>query len=478
MNESAVRYNHLLSLWDYYYHNGFEDKLYSETPGNLAAFGYDSMWTLINVIDAIITINPSIWGWNDTILITVIDEILRYSTDFVGASGRVQFDETGDRLHGLYSFVNRVDNDQMQCFGYIGYNESGELMLSISSQSIEWPSYFVERGMIPRTNVLVIEREIFIDGISLAVMWTLLSISALFGIGFGVIWIILRKHRVIRAASWRLNVTMAIGGVFLFIAAMLYGIDERQNLSQHQLDSLCNVRLWMLTISWTVLNLPLFLKTYRLSRMFRNILTGSTLSDTQLLCGVVIAVIVDVLLLTVFILSRPLKRLYFDGTTERVDELLHIQYRYGSCTFDSSGVDDDIVQLVYGLIEFWKLTELALGVYAALIVSRIRDMTQLLTRFDETGIQILSILLTLIILLVAMTAEAISNPHGTNNFVLTAMAAFLIGNIVLWFNAAPRVKAVCTGNDKYDKSAQQKMEGLLKRELNRFSNRSSNANLL
>merc|ERR1712003_453008 len=64
-----------------------------------------------------------------------------------------------------------------------------------------------------------------------------------------------RNEPVLKAASWRINQIMLVGGVLALIAMIIYGIDE-QSVSSEQVFAwkwLCNCRLWLWIISYTLL---------------------------------------------------------------------------------------------------------------------------------------------------------------------------------------------------------------------------------
>merc|ERR1719203_52077 len=97
---------------------------------------------------------------------------------------------------------------------------------------------------------------------------------------------------------------------------VVYGIDERVNPSDDMFDLLCNARLWMWVWSYTLLFMPLFAKTYRLSRIFNGILAVRPLADKKLLYGIMGCLSVDsLLLLSLSIISR-LERVYISSSYE------------------------------------------------------------------------------------------------------------------------------------------------------------------
>lgn len=104
-------------------------------------------------------------------------------------------------------------------------------------------------------------------------------------------------------------------------------------------------------------------------------------------------------------------------------------------------------------------------------VSRIKDTTNQLTRFDETSIQILSVYLTLVIFCIAFPIFVFGNTEIPNfHFCAIGIPLILMGNMVLLLNLSPRLWAVLTGDDeKYQLSPVKRIEVKIKKQLARYS---------
>ena len=85
-------------------------------------------------------------------------------------------------------------------------------------------------------------------------------------------------------------------------------------------------------------------------------------------------------------------------------------------------------------------------------VMRIEDVTDLMTTFDETGIQIISIIFTFCVLCI-LTPIFIFGPTGEPDFfyMLISITIILVANVVLFLNLLPRTIAVIKGGDDNDK---------------------------
>ena len=199
---------------------------------------------------------------NDTdAFINILHRIIVNKTDFIGASGHITFDENGDRIDGLYSFGNILEDGTVDFFGYFYMNLEGEVKHQFNISKIIWPDDFEEKGIKPQSGTLIIEEITTIDKAVSITMVSLLFLSIFVTLAFMIFILCFRGNIVIKAASYRLNSIMCIGAIMGYSAMILYGIDESIVSDIHTLDVLCNIRFWILIISYTVLFIPLFLKT-------------------------------------------------------------------------------------------------------------------------------------------------------------------------------------------------------------------------
>ena len=82
-----------------------------------------------------------------------------------------------------------------------------------------------------------------------------------------------------------------IGCITAYITVIIYGIPVT--------DKLCNAREWLVAISFTLVFMPLFAKTYRISAIFNNILKlrQTDIKDYHLIMGVLACVFIDIIFL-------------------------------------------------------------------------------------------------------------------------------------------------------------------------------------
>lgn len=296
----------------------------------------------------------------------------------------------------------------------------------------------------------------------------LTSVSIAVTVGYMALTVRYRNHRILRAASWKINLVMCTGALLGYTTMMMYGIDERVNPSDSMFDLLCNARLWMWVTSYTLLFMPLFAKTYRLARIFNGILAQRHLDDAQLLRGVAICVVVDLVLLTTYTAIEPLRRLYVSGSYVDLDALRQTHYVYGSCE-----THNDTQYYFYGLIALWKCIETLFGVYCALSVSRVNDKSvRQLSPFDETSQQLLSVGFLIVALCVAVPVAVLGGTENPSSFYgVVGLLTLSVGNVTATLNVLPRLYALVRGtaDAKFGtRTVEQKMEDIIISKLKRM----------
>ena len=120
---------------------------------------------------------------------------------------------------------------------------------------------------------------------------------------------LLEKNKIIRGGSYKFNIILCFGAILAFCFSITYNNYYETNddvTSIFGLDVMCNLRLWLATIAFTLTFMPLFTKTYRISRIFRKIMKKHTVGERKLLVAVLCAVFLDIILLTVMIIISPL----------------------------------------------------------------------------------------------------------------------------------------------------------------------------
>ena len=297
------------------------------------------------------------------------------SFEFIGSTGYVAFDDDGNRLNALYTIGNVIDsNGSIEYFAVWddSYNTSeadiddtDESDCNNCTQDIIWPDAFVERDMQPRSEKLI-TYEVVSCNVTVEVVFTVLCILSICIVLFAIYlqwrW---RKNKILMAASWKLNILTCTGCIMSHFVIIMY--------SWPSTTALCNIREWFLAISFTLVFMPLFMKTYRLSVLFTGMLKVRTMSDYKLVIGVLICLLLDCIIMSVFTAIEIDDIELVNGPKYSVHELWDVQQLYVYCNKDGKhfggGHGTDKVFVV--VIASWKAIQLLYGLCVALVDSRI-----------------------------------------------------------------------------------------------------------
>eukprot|EP01083_Nonionella_stella_P195688 720646_1 len=107
-------------------------------------------------------------------VLDALDQIIRNDIQFLGATGNVTFDEKGDRRNGLYGYGNILPNGTVHYFGYFDGN-----IFKINEGNIVWPSYFIDKGLIPRSSKLITRQILTIHPVLFIFISVLVALSSL-----------------------------------------------------------------------------------------------------------------------------------------------------------------------------------------------------------------------------------------------------------------------------------------------------------
>ncbi|EDV21504.1 uncharacterized protein TRIADDRAFT_30374 [Trichoplax adhaerens] len=127
---------------------------------------------------------------------------------------------------------------------------------------------------------------------------------ALICLGFNIVK---RKHRFIKMSSPNINNLLTIGCIICYVAIILFGVDTNFMASVN-LPIIYAMRVWFLCIGFTIAFGSLFVKTWRVYRIFNN-KTGRKIiiRDGSLIRAVMQLVLIDVAILLIWLLVDPYK---------------------------------------------------------------------------------------------------------------------------------------------------------------------------
>eukprot|EP01083_Nonionella_stella_P209415 759154_1 len=456
-------YSELISkIWENQYYKDASFVDHRSRPGSWAPYQWDSVYAIahtLHTFDDIYNLSSIFNGsMTSAMVVNALDDIIVNKINFVGATGTVTFHPTGNREYGIYSYGNARLNGEVLSIGYY-INEN---TYKIDTDKIVLPSGFDKKW--PRSTQQTTYKLITINSMLFAFVTVLVVMSTLMVIFFMFSIIRFRKHPVVKAGSWKLNILVCVGCLLAYGAILLHGATyftypdgyDMNRIDEHQLKGLnsdhdiammvaCNTRIWLLCVAFTLIFMPLFMKTYRLALIFRSFKI-ETRPDSTLMIGIAICLCVDVLLLSIFTGIAPLKRQYEEGSIlmKESDALELRQNIYGVCSTDYTL----LLHLILGL---WKAAELIFGIYVAAIVSRI-GLKKLITKFDETGQQILAITFTVFVMtiMVPYLLASIESDQIDWRYGMVSCCIAITCNVSAIVNILPRIYALYYSKIKKD----------------------------
>eukprot|EP01084_Bolivina_argentea_P245890 411602_1 len=244
-------YSSIKRDWLDYYKNDPDVVYNAAEPHDYTAWGYDSAYTASLALNYLIESGFNLFDYNTTELIEAIKYYLTNELSFIGATGLIEMDKNGNRLHGyyMYGFIN--DNGEFEPIGVIG--EDG--MMTINSTAVHWPNYFYGKASEKPLS------EPFVDVTSItveeSVYWSVISLCILFIVMILVFMILIwkeREHPIIEKSSYKLSIIISIGCILglLLLATQRTG------------DYGCVVTWYGYSIAFTLIFMPIFARLYRL----------------------------------------------------------------------------------------------------------------------------------------------------------------------------------------------------------------------
>lgn len=277
----------------------------------------------------------------------------------------------------------------------------------------------------------------------------------------------LTRSRLSIVAQFHQMITCG-GCILTHSSIVIYGLEHSVYL--------CNIRYWLLCIAFTMVFMPLFMKSYRISLIFTGMLTVKKVSDYRLVLGVGVCLVVDTLILGTFTILKPDGAVLTSGRLYTVHQLLDVQEQYPVCAngWEVGHDERSTISTVFLIVTcLWKGLQLAFGGTVAMIVSRVR--LEYMHKYDETTAQAKSILAAILVMVMGSLPVVLNAVHDpTGCYLILGICGTLITNVVLAANFIPRLWAVHKGQEsKFRESCDQAVafESVLKRTLRKRGKR-------
>uniref|UniRef100_A0A8D8WDP6 Gamma-aminobutyric acid type B receptor subunit 1 n=1 Tax=Cacopsylla melanoneura TaxID=428564 RepID=A0A8D8WDP6_9HEMI len=183
------------------------------------------------------------------------------STQFTGISGDVAFSSQGDRI--ALTQIEQVINGSYTKLGFY----------DTQSDNLTW--FDRERwigGKVPqdRTQIRKVLRTISVPLV--ICMWTVATVGIFFAVGLIIFNICYRHRRVIASSHPVCNTIMLVGIAFCMSSVYLLGLDG-QLITPLMYPYVCQARVWILCIGFTLAYGAMFSKVWRVHRLTTKIKT-------------------------------------------------------------------------------------------------------------------------------------------------------------------------------------------------------------
>ncbi|XP_065899508.1 gamma-aminobutyric acid type B receptor subunit 2-like isoform X2 [Dysidea avara] len=349
-----------------------------------SAFMFDAVWTAALAINRTASKLPSgvtlkNFTYNDEVSKNIsrilYEEALNVT--FFGLTGEVYFRENGDRP-GIVTLRQYRHNDSDG--GLIKEDYARVINGSLKFEENESVSTVFKDGIPQDEEYVQISSTWFIIHTAVSLLGMLFAVACLiFNLWF-------RDQKLVKLTSPYINVMIIAGAVIFYITVILFGVDENV-ASSSTVDHLCQTRIWLAAIGFSLMFGTIFAKTWRIYYIFNLARPNSKfeVKDIYLFAIVGILVLVDVavMLPPTLLSSATLKRKEEETEGDNDDDLPQI---IRVCSSDDSLVWLPILicykgfVLLVGLflafetrkVKYLALNEsrfIAMSVYGAVVVS-------------------------------------------------------------------------------------------------------------
>jgi hypothetical protein len=171
-----------------------------------------------------------------------------------------------------------------------------------------------------------------------------------------------RKEPVIRASSPRINNAILVGSLFCYASAVLFGMDAG-TLNVNSYTILCQARLWVFSLGFSLVFGGLFAKTLRVHRIFSS-MTPIMVSDGEVFLQIVLMLVLDTVILLVWQIYDPLSSSFSfpESQTLTPDHILQPRIQHCTCLY--------FVEFMIALF-MYKGVQVFIGAYLAYITRHV-----------------------------------------------------------------------------------------------------------
>ncbi|XP_066029733.1 gamma-aminobutyric acid type B receptor subunit 2 isoform X4 [Pocillopora verrucosa] len=229
----------------------------------------------------------------------VTTEFLKFgpsSPRMIGGEGQVYFNDKGER-EGIIT-VGQMQDQEIKILG--NYTVSDERLV-IESSKFVWKG-----GSVPADQMTTVDKLQTISIGSFGFFCAVEVLGIIIAVAFLAFNISYSSHRFIKMSSPRLNNVIVVGAILIYIAGILLGIDG--NFASIDIEAIlrCRLSTWVACLGFTLGFGGMFLKTWRVHKIFLNRTKKMIITDFQLFAMLGLFLSIDLLILMVWEIVDPL----------------------------------------------------------------------------------------------------------------------------------------------------------------------------
>eukprot|EP01084_Bolivina_argentea_P123417 218706_1 len=382
-NDSALIYNKsveihsdIMKYWTKVYKANKTLVYNRTTPEAFANYAYDATMVLIRALDIFdrnYSLNKYLIGNNSNL--SFVSEKLKtiiINDNFFSATGKVNFDNNGDRLDGFWVFGNFY-NGSMNIIGGVHQQNESIVKLEINQSNMHWPDDFKNR--IPLSSLEPkVERE-KIHKIAFGVITFSAIVSLILALSFVFKACISRRHQS------KLDFIMCFGCIMSYIGIIVYGMlvwcVDKYDKYTSLFDIGCSINLYIFCMVFTLSIIPLFARPYLFHKILRD--KGLGLDDNKLSDLILKALGIDIVILFIF---GVIEIIVFYGYNVK---LIAYQFK-NSGIYGKSDDGEDYYYNVYfypqcvSLASKWS--EIMIAVYCVILIYKFLEMYHAMAAFQ------------------------------------------------------------------------------------------------
>lgn len=215
---------------------------------------------------------------------------------FRGFSGHVYFNDKGERK-GVVTVSQMQDQENIMLGNYTVSTEK----LVLKSSKFVWKG-----GSVPVDQMTTVDKLLTVSLGSFGFFCAVEVLGIIMAVAFLAFNICHSTHRFIKMSSPRMNNVIVVGAILTYIAGILLGIDGNFVSSDVEAIVRCRLSTWVACLGFTLGFGGMFLKTWRVHKIFLNRTKKMIITDFQLFAMLGLFLSIDFLILMVWEIVDPL----------------------------------------------------------------------------------------------------------------------------------------------------------------------------